>query len=166
MRKRTAQSITDRMIRRSTKLWIDFLNFITILFLALLLTYFLLPKLGFPMETVLTGSMEPVIGTEDLILIDTYSRKPEPGDIAVFEQAGIRMIHRITARTELGYQTKGDANPDPDPFLVLPEQVKGRCIAILKNGKRFAKFLHSPLFLAVTVGLCILQGSGNRWNEP
>lgn len=165
MRKKTVQKKYDRIIWRCVNLWNVFLNIITFFFLTLLLIYFLLPKLGFPFETVLTGSMEPAIGTEDLVLTDSYSRDPDPGDIAVFEQAGMRMIHRVIERTEMGYQTKGDANPEPDSFLVRKEQIKGRCIAVLKKGKQFAKFLRSPLFIAVTAGLCILQGSGSRQNE-
>lgn len=165
MRKKTYQGTSDRFAQGSAKIWRSLLNMATLCFLTLLLSYVLLPKLGFPLETVLTGSMEPAIGTEDLLLIDTYSRKPEPGDIVVFEQAGRRIIHRVTERTETGYRTKGDANPDPDSLLVQPEQMKGRCIAVFKNGKRFTDFLHSPMFLAVAAGLFLLQGIGSRRSE-
>lgn len=155
-----------RQPRKTQKLWDIWrwlLNFATVGFLTLLLTFFLLPKLGFPFETVLTESMEPSIGTNDLLLINSYQRRPKAGDVIVFQYGGMRFIHRVIEQTETGLRTKGDANSAADPFLVTPEQTEGVCIAVFRNGKQLAAFLRSPLFAALTLGLCLLQGTGRKY---
>ena len=62
---------------------------------------------------ILSGSMEPVIPTGSVAVVDSSKRDVRPGNIATFERHGDLVTHRILSKTEEGYQTKGDANTDP-----------------------------------------------------
>lgn len=154
-------------MRQSRKGWTVFLTGLldaaTHLFLAALLTVFLLPQLGFSFDTVLSGSMEPAIGRSDLLLIDRHDKTPEPGEIAVFHYGQMRIIHRVTEKTAEGYRTKGDANTGEDPFLVRPDMMEGRCCAVLKGGKQWLDWFRSPACYTLGACLCLLQGLRNRF---
>ena len=63
---------------------------------------------------ILSGSMEPVIPTGSVAVVDSSKRDVRPGNIATFERHGDLVTHRILSKTEEGYQTKGDATTDPD----------------------------------------------------
>ena len=63
---------------------------------------------------ILSGSMESVIPTGSVAVVDSSKRDVRPGNIATFERHGDLVTHRILSKTEEGYQTKGDANTDPD----------------------------------------------------
>jgi signal peptidase I len=87
---------------------------------------------GWEFDAVLSGSMEPVYHVGGLVVfrpVDTTQL--EIGDIISFKWPGanVPVCHRIITITEENgstyYQTKGDANEDPDPERVLPEYVKG-----------------------------------------
>lgn len=52
------------------------------------------------------------------------------------------MTHRILSKTEEGYQTKGDANTDPDSGTIPAENIRGTylfCIPYLGYGFMWAK---------------------------
>ena len=59
------------------------------------------------------------------------------------------MTHRILSKTEEGYQTKGDANTDPDSGTIPAENIRGTylfCIPYLGYGFMWAK---NHMFLTV-----------------
>ena len=81
---------------------------------------------GFGVSVVLSGSMEPHLHVNDLVIVtpaDSYSA----GDVVVFQQNGDLIIHRIIAIDEAAgtLTTKGDANNTEDEPVAL-DQVKGR----------------------------------------
>lgn len=146
---------------------------VTVLFLCLMFSFFLLPKLGFSFEQVLSDSMTPSITREDLVVLDQYNRLPKVGEVAVFEQEGIRILHRIIGTEKLQdaeegqrkeiqegffYITKGDANMAPDSFLVTGDMIQGTMITVIPKGKYFADFVHSNYLIPVSAALCFLQG--------
>ncbi len=87
---------------------------------------------GWEFDAVLSGSMVPVYDIGGLVVfrpVDTAALNE--GDIISFKLPGIdtpichRIIDIVEENGSLYFQTKGDANEDPDPDRVLPEYVKG-----------------------------------------
>ena len=100
--------------------------------------------LGYRSAVVLTGSMEPAIRADDLVIVhrqEAYSA----GDIIMFRSGGHTVTHRITAVTEEGYRTKGDANNTEDAAVTPPEDVLGRVIAVIPGAGGAVRFLRTPL---------------------
>ena len=98
---------------------------------------------------ILSGSMEPVIPTGSVAVVDSSKRDVRPGNIATFERHGDLVTHRILSKTEEGYQTKGDANTDPDSGTIPVENIRGTylfCIPYLGYGFMWAK---NHMFLTV-----------------
>lgn len=95
---------------------------------------------GYGFATVLSGSMEPALSAGDLVVIQKTD-KLAPGDIVVYQSGKDLIIHRITALGEDMLQTKGDANPVPDPPIAV-SSVKGKLvhrIPVLGNAVRVLK---------------------------
>lgn len=84
---------------------------------------------------VLSGSMEPTIGVGDVVLVyPTDPQSLEEGDIITFHRSGspIPVTHRVIAvheseelSTGVMFETKGDANEDPDSLTVAGSSVIG-----------------------------------------
>ena len=74
---------------------------------------------------VRSGSMEPEFSAGDLVFLRPV-RQVEVGDVIAFKTPrGIdgsvsRLLHRVVAIDDTGdrFTTKGEANPEPDPFKV------------------------------------------------
>ena len=81
-------------------------------------------------EPVYTGSMEPAIPVGSVVVIKPVD--PETlkiGDIICFQLSQPTSItHRIINITDQGFITKGDANEDPDQWIVKKENVIGKAI--------------------------------------
>lgn len=90
-------------------------------------------RYGWEFDAVLSGSMEPVLGVGGLVVIKpTDARQVETGDIISFKLPGIDtpICHRVidiqqTASGRL-FQTKGDANEEPDINPVPASSVTGK----------------------------------------
>lgn len=83
---------------------------------------------------VRSGSMEPVLPTGALVLVDTGRRDFAIGDIITYRLSGhdegeILVTHRIVGRSEDGFLTKGDANEAEDQRPVRPAQIVGGVLA-------------------------------------
>lgn len=81
-------------------------------------------------SVVLGGSMEPTIHVGSVVICKKV--KPEDirvGDIIAFRRGDSKTIHRVVEKVPAGgsfyFRTKGDANEDPDPWVVKPEDVIG-----------------------------------------
>ncbi|MBU0978245.1 MAG: signal peptidase I [Patescibacteria group bacterium] len=77
-----------------------------------------------------SGSMEPVVMTGDLILINTQLFQIQRGDIVTFKDPKDRIVtHRISkiidASGTIQIFTKGDNNQTADPFVIRPDQIIG-----------------------------------------
>ena len=81
-------------------------------------------------EPVYTGSMEPAIPVGGIVVIKPVD--PETlriGDVICFRLSEPTSItHRIINITEEGFITKGDANEDPDTWIVKNENVIGKAV--------------------------------------
>ena len=100
--------------------------------------------LGYRTAVVLTGSMEPAICADDLVIVhrqETYSA----GDIIMFRSGANTTTHRVTEVTAEGYRTKGDANNTADADTVPPADVLGRVVLTLHGAGAVVRFLRTPL---------------------
>jgi len=86
-------------------------------------------------SVVLTGSMEPLIGPGDVVLVRKIVDENEishlsEGEIINFKRNNITITHRIidVRRDKAGnfsFETKGDNNDSADEQLVLPNEING-----------------------------------------
>lgn len=124
---------------------------------------------GFYPTIVASGSMTPTMEVGDIaIAVSIDPNKIQVGDIIQYWQRGEMTLHRVIEirKTETGkvFITKGDANAEPDPDPVYPNQIKGKLLYIIsKLGwvsiylKEFAANAYN--FLTVTLPKAIVEGS-------
>ncbi|MGI5906949.1 MAG: signal peptidase I, partial [Candidatus Pararuminococcus gallinarum] len=86
--------------------------------------------LGYSTAVVASGSMEPALSVDDLIL-NHVQTSYEEGDIITFQSGGSLTTHRIVSVTNEGYITRGDANNTYDQNVTPPEAVIGRVVGVI-----------------------------------
>lgn len=82
---------------------------------------------------VISGSMRPTIDVGDIVLVKRL-RSPTDlgvGDIIAFWAENQIVVHRIVGIDVGGYITKGDANPQQDPFIISKDLVIGKVIGLV-----------------------------------
>lgn len=120
---------------------------------------------GFSTAVVLSGSMEPAIHVDDLII--TRARGAyEVGDIITYRSGSSLTTHRVVEVLPGGYRTRGDANNTPDMDIVPPEAVVGKVVGTVRGFGAVVRALRSPLgmlcLLTVGVLLIALPAMGRR----
>lgn len=90
-----------------------------------------LPHIGISVDSIMSGSMEPVLRTGGIVFTDTKERRPEIGDIVTYQVGENRVTHRVIRKERKGYVTKGDANNKEDPTVVTADQIIGKVIFVL-----------------------------------
>lgn len=150
---------------------LSFINVIAIVLIAVslfvLLQVVLTPAgqvpqvMGFSVLRVLTGSMEPTIPENSMLLV----RQTEPGSLQVGDVIsfvspdpslqGALNTHRIVDITEEGgtlwFSTKGDANVLEDPQAVSGSQVLGKVIFVSAVLGKLIALLTNPLVFGLAV---------------
>ena len=101
-------------------------------------------------QPVCTGSMEPTIGCEDLLVVYRPGLTDlDVGDVIIFQRPGPRcegvvagsfLLHRITRVVSsptdgLAFETQGDANPLLDPCRAPLSSVTGKVLAVIQNSR-------------------------------
>jgi len=93
---------------------------------------------GWEFDAVLSGSMEPELGVGGLVVIRPVTPQTlTTGDVISFKIPGIDtpICHRVIDIREtdddLLFQTKGDANEEPDPNLIRAQDVNGKAVFYL-----------------------------------
>ncbi len=110
---------------------------------------------GFHWAVVLSGSMEPEISIDDLVIAraaDSYA----VGDIITYRNGRSLTTHRIVGETEEGFLTKGDANNTGDMNPVEQSQVIGRVVATVPGVGLAVYYLKSPLGMLYMLVLGVL----------
>jgi len=119
---------------KQRKLIINILT-IAIPILSVIAIYFALPFVlatKNPFIVVASGSMRPALEVGDLIIVQGVPPADiQIGDIVVFDSPqGIRTIHRVTRiqilPNGIQFKTKGDANPNEEPYWIAEQKVHGR----------------------------------------
>lgn len=109
---------------------------------------------GYGTAVVLTGSMEPTIMADDLIIVaesDSY----EVDDIVVYQNGPVLVVHRIIEMGADTVITKGDANNAPDQ-PVRKEMIKGEVIGCLSGMGAVARLLKTPAATIILIGGALL----------
>ena len=104
--------------------------------------------LGYGAAVALTGSMEPTIMPDDLIIV-AERENYELDDIVVFQSGSILVVHRIIGIDGENVTTQGDANPVSDEPVDV-SVIKGKVIAIVPVLGNVARVLKTP---AATIAL-------------
>ena len=112
--------------------------------------------LGLGTAIVITGSMEPNISVQDLVVIfktGDYGVR----DVVTYEGNSMPVTHRIVDKRvdENGvvfYQTKGDANNTADGEWISEDRIVGEVIAVFSGFGKVQEFIQKPIgFLTVTL---------------
>ena len=136
-----------------------------ILFMAAAVFTFVAPRLGWSVDVVFSGSMQPELRVGGIVVTRPATvEEIGVGDIITFYSPLNEELtsHRVVAVEEglpFRLQTKGDANEDADPFFVPPENVVGRICLYLPYVGYAAQFIKTPLGLLLTIclpGLAII----------
>jgi len=110
------------------------------------------PHIGWRVDSVLSGSMEPEVKVGSLVITRFVDAEEiAVGDIINFHPnlADSRLItHRVIDigyNSPLYFETKGDANEYPDPFTVPARNLLGKVIFHIPYWGYFTEFLKTPL---------------------
>jgi signal peptidase len=120
---------------------------------------FLAPRFGWRVDTVYSSSMEPELKVGGVVVTrPVEAEEISIGDIITFHSPLNEKMttHRVIAVKEgslLYFQTKGDANEEPDPFVITAQNMVGKvCFHIPYLGYA-SHFIKTPLGLVLT--LCL-----------
>lgn len=106
---------------------------------------------GFGMTVVLSGSMEPELSVDDLLIVtpaDTY----EVGDVVVFQTQRTAVVHRIVAINGDEIITRGDANSSDDEPITL-QNIKGRVVCAIPFVGLIVNLIKTPVGTVILLGL-------------
>ena len=109
---------------------------------------------GIGISVVLTGSMEPTISTNDLIIVKE-TNDYEVGDIVVFQDHSSLVVHKIIRIDGEEIVTKGDANNTEDAPISV-KQIKGEVISIIPFFGLMVKFIKSPIGIVLILAGAIV----------
>lgn len=122
---------------------------------------------GIGMATVLSGSMEPEMSVDDVIIVKRSSEY-QVGDVIVFQQGYSLTVHKIIAKNGDTIITQGTANNTPDDPINVKD-VKGKVIGHLPKLGRVVDFIRSPIVTFILIGaaayLLMLSNRKERENE-
>ena len=104
---------------------------------------------GYSMLIVISGSMEPEISVDDMIIIKE-DKKYKEEDIITYKSTNSLVTHRIVKMEEELIYTKGDSNNTLDEPIKL-EQIKGKVVHIVKGFGRALSFITSPVIIALFI---------------
>lgn len=97
---------------------------------------------GCGVAVVLSGSMEPTIMMDDLILVRERAEYHED-DIVVYQSGSMLVVHRILEVQPDTVITQGDANNAPDA-PVRKEMIKGAVVGCIPGAGGVVRLLKSP----------------------
>ena len=109
---------------------------------------------GFGMSVVLSGSMEPALSVGDLLIV-REQESYEIGDIVVYQNGNMPVVHRIMELDEETVVTRGDANNTNDEPLPVTA-IKGEVIAAVPQVGQLLWVLKSPVAIVVMLLVAVL----------
>lgn len=116
-------------MKKIIKVISNILTVFVIILSLLLLTPNVLLNFGINCFVVLSGSMEPVIDTGSIVMVNSRDKDVEVGDIILYRIENTNVVHRIIRVTdEDTYITKGDNNESEDFSPVSAVQIYGKAM--------------------------------------
>jgi signal peptidase len=120
---------------------------------------FLAPHFGWSVDAVFSGSMEPELKVGGVVVTrPVEAAEIKVGDILTFypplsEQLTSHRVIEIKEGSELSFQTKGDANEDPDPFIVPAQNVVGKICFHIPYLGYFSQAVKTRLGFLLALGI-------------
>ena len=108
---------------------------------------------GVGVSVVLSGSMEPELSIDDLIVVKE-AESYELRDMVVFESGGDLVVHRIIDIQGEEIITKGDANNVEDEPITL-EDIKGKVVFSIPSLGKYIQFCKSPIGIIIIIGAAV-----------
>ena len=118
---------------------------------------------GYGVSVVLSGSMEPALSVNDLVLVHRQAAY-ETGDIVVYQSGNMLVLHRIVELYDGMAVTQGDANNTPDTPIAVSD-IKGKTVARLPGVGAVGLFLKTPLGFGLTVAAAVLLFELPYWRQ-
>lgn len=109
---------------------------------------------GWGAAVVLSGSMEPTIHIDDLIIVVEQEDYKE-NDVVVYQSGTMLVVHRIIELQPDTVITRGDANNAPDA-PIRKEMIKGKVVLCIPAAGSMIRLLKSPVATVVLVGGALL----------
>ena len=103
---------------------------------------------------ILSGSMEPTIHIDDLIIVMEQEDYKEH-DVVVYQSGTMLVAHRIIELQPDTVITQGDANNAPDA-PIRKEMIKGKVVLCIPAAGSMIRLLKSPVATVVLVGGALL----------
>ncbi len=148
-----------------------------VLVFAMLIAVFILlaPHLGWQIDTAVSNSMTPAFKAGGLVVTQAVDpTEIKVGDTITYgspidEKLVTHRVVEIKEHSPLLFQTKGDANEDPDPYLVPAQNVVGRVCFYIPQLGYFTQFVKSRLGLILLLFIpgfiIIMMETRNIWRE-
>lgn len=121
---------------------------------------------GYYSSVIMSGSMEPAVQVGSIVVTQKIDvDNVNAGDIIVFHRSDSKTLHRVVEKIvendSYYFKTKGDANEDPDPWLVQPEQVQGALLLTIPYYGYLLYYAGTPIgfVLMVIVPAALLIGN-------
>ena len=108
---------------------------------------------GVGLTVVLSGSMEPELSVDDLLVVVKASEYRER-DVVVYRDGRSAVVHRIILIDGESVTTQGDANNAPDE-PIMTEQIKGRVLFAIPGAGAVIDFIRNPICTFIILGLAI-----------
>ena len=132
-----------------------------ILAVLVLLAAFMMigPRFGWETHPVLSGSMEPSLNVGGLIVTRQVKlEEVKVGDIIAFQSGENSVTHRVVGISDEGgklwFETKGDANENPDPKLISSKKDEiDRVVFHLPYMGFMASFMKTRLAFMLMIGI-------------
>lgn len=138
-------------VKKISKYIVDFLTAIVFCFLIMIIIskvsmlftgkqYFEI--FGYSVFTVATGSMEPTISQNDIVIVKK-TNDIKVNDIVTYEKEGNYITHRVISMSDDTLVTKGDANNTND-ISVPRSSLVGKVINVFEKGGIWQKIFTTP----------------------
>lgn len=113
---------------------------------------------GWSNAVVITGSMEPTINVNDMIIIKKQ-KEYHVGDIVTFNHEGDVVTHRIILQVGDVYTTKGDNNNIHDGNTLTKSDIYGKVVFVIPKVGVVLRFMRTPLgvFILLMLVFAVLE---------
>lgn len=111
-----------------------------------------------PAKAVVTDSMAPALQAGDLVFLQPIKDMISPGMVVAYDLRGKLITHRVVEVIGDMLVTKGDNNPDVDPWRVPFSSVVGVPDVRIPYAGYLLDFVKSPIgfLLLIIVPICLI----------